>query len=351
MKETIAESRQVEEQQRLREAAERREEEERPAQEAAERRVQPNTLFCLLDRCHNSLSQAYCIQVETDATLTTLATLATQADAADPGIIYAKHIVPWLDFPQILGKQADLFSASFRDIGRDTVGNFVEKVIEALRDDERLTTTRGHREDRRTRGLDEVEEGDEEPRRDRRGVASRDDAIVQSAAQSDDPRIGGEYLDVLRDISETFRQDPQASVSTRAQLRPSTRPLKAVAVIKNRIRHLLLPQPRRATDRAAASATTARQPWEAKGHEPTETIKRPPGKTDILRDHTAPMPVSVAWSTEDLWIKHAPAGNLTVVSDTPLDRRSSHASSVVNLPEIEISHSYSCTCVVGQGIL
>ncbi|KAL3247851.1 hypothetical protein ABHI18_012282 [Aspergillus niger] len=313
MKETIAESRQVEEQQRLREAAERREEEERPAQEAAERRVQPNTLFCLLDRCHNSLSQAYCIQVETDATLTTLATLATQADAADPGIIYAKHIVPWLDFPQILGSlgKADLFSASFRDIGRDTVGNFVEKVIEALRDDERLTT----------------------------------------AAQSDDPRIGGEYLDVLRDISETFRQDPQASVSTRAQLRPSTRPLKAVAVIKNRIRHLLLPQPRRATDRAAASATTARQPWEAKGHEPTETIKRPPGKTDILRDHTAPMPVSVAWSTEDLWIKHAPAGNLTVVSDTPLDRRSSHASSVVNLPEIEISHSYSCTCVVGQGIL
>ncbi|OJZ79895.1 hypothetical protein ASPFODRAFT_54381 [Aspergillus luchuensis CBS 106.47] len=59
MEETITElRRQVEEQQRLRKAAERREEEERLAQEAAERRVQPNTRFCLLDRCHNSLSQA-----------------------------------------------------------------------------------------------------------------------------------------------------------------------------------------------------------------------------------------------------------------------------------------------------
>lgn len=37
-------------------------EEERQAREEAELRVQPNTLFRLLDRCHNSLSQA--IRVE-----------------------------------------------------------------------------------------------------------------------------------------------------------------------------------------------------------------------------------------------------------------------------------------------
>ncbi|KAI2872207.1 hypothetical protein CBS63078_10741 [Aspergillus niger] len=95
MEETIAElRRQIEEQQRLREAAERREEEERQAREDAERRVQPNTLFRLLDRCHNSLSQA--IRVEADATLT------TQGDAADPvNRLYPKHIVLWRDFPQL----------------------------------------------------------------------------------------------------------------------------------------------------------------------------------------------------------------------------------------------------------
>ncbi|KAI3053335.1 hypothetical protein CBS147353_11488 [Aspergillus niger] len=89
MEETIAKlRRQIEEQQRLREAAERREEEERQAREEAERRVQPDSLFRLLDRCHNSLSQA--IRAEADATLT------TQGDAADPvNRLYPKHIIPW----------------------------------------------------------------------------------------------------------------------------------------------------------------------------------------------------------------------------------------------------------------
>ncbi|KAJ5491580.1 hypothetical protein N7539_003147 [Penicillium diatomitis] len=86
--------RREEEERRAREEAECREEDERLAREAAERRVQPNTLFRLLDLCHNSLSQA--IQVEADATLT------TQGDAADPvNRLYPKHIVPWLDFPQL----------------------------------------------------------------------------------------------------------------------------------------------------------------------------------------------------------------------------------------------------------
>ncbi|KAG0160026.1 hypothetical protein PDIDSM_7553 [Penicillium digitatum] len=88
MEETIAElRRQLEEERQAREEAERR-------QGEAERHVQPNTLFTLLDRCHNYLSQA--IRVETDATLT------TQGDATNPvNRLYPKRIVPWLDFPQL----------------------------------------------------------------------------------------------------------------------------------------------------------------------------------------------------------------------------------------------------------
>ncbi|KAI3096453.1 hypothetical protein CBS147333_9576 [Penicillium roqueforti] len=102
MEETIAElRRQLEEERQAREEAQRREEEERQAREEAERlqgeaerRLEPNTLFRLLDRCHNSLSQA--IRVETDATLT------TQGDATDPvNRLYPKRVVPWLDFPQL----------------------------------------------------------------------------------------------------------------------------------------------------------------------------------------------------------------------------------------------------------
>jgi hypothetical protein len=162
MEETIAElRRQAKEQQRLREAAERRqeeaerrEEEERLAREAAERRVQPNTLFRLLDRYHNSLSQA--IQVEADTTLT------TQGDATDPvNRLYPKHIVPWLDFPQLQEQVWEKFDrtaaftsrplfpsdaqidyvvtniqnkpiyseASLRNFERDTVDNFVNKSL------------------------------------------------------------------------------------------------------------------------------------------------------------------------------------------------------------------------------
>ncbi|KAJ5404041.1 hypothetical protein N7509_003912 [Penicillium cosmopolitanum] len=88
MEETIAElRRQLEEERKAREEAER-------LQGEAERRLQPNTLFRLLDRCHESLSQA--IRVETDATLT------TQGDATDPvNRLYPKRIVPWPDFPQL----------------------------------------------------------------------------------------------------------------------------------------------------------------------------------------------------------------------------------------------------------
>ncbi|KAI3042158.1 hypothetical protein CBS147353_11859 [Aspergillus niger] len=185
-----------------------------------------------------------------------------------------------------------------------------------------------------------------------------------------------EYLDVLREIPETFRKDPPASnyrlsliigsltgnqigrytthalalalVVNRAHRHRSTRPLKAAAVIKNRIRHP--PQPRRAADRAAAQATTAKQPGEVKGHVPAEAINRPLGKTVLLRDHTAPLRASAAWLTENHWIGIAPTGNSTVVQDTPSDRRSSHASSIVNWPEIGNLDSNSCTCVVGQDI-
>ncbi|KAJ5142475.1 uncharacterized protein N7515_001262 [Penicillium bovifimosum] len=125
--------------------------------------MQPNTLLHLLDRCHHSLSQA--IQVEADATLT------TQGDATDPvNRLYPKHIVPWLDFPQLQEQVWEKFDrtaaftsrplfpsdaqidyvvtniqnkpiyseASLRNFEQETVDNFVEKVIKALRDDEPL---------------------------------------------------------------------------------------------------------------------------------------------------------------------------------------------------------------------
>lgn len=125
--------------------------------------MQPNTLFRLLDRCHVSLSQA--IRVETDATLT------TQGDATDPvNRLYPKRIVPWLDFPQLQEQVWEKFDrtaaftsrplfpsdtqidyvvtnvqnrpiyseASLRNFERDTVDNFVEKVIQVLRDDKPL---------------------------------------------------------------------------------------------------------------------------------------------------------------------------------------------------------------------
>jgi hypothetical protein len=177
MEETIAELRRLlEEERHAREEAEHREEEERHAREEAERRgeeerqarkeaegrLQPNTLLRLLDRCHHSLSKL--IQVETDATLT------TQGDATDPvNRLYPKQIVPWPNFPQlqehVWGKfdrtaaftsrtlfpsdtqidyvvtniQNRIYSeASLRNFERDTVDNFVEKVIKALRDDELL---------------------------------------------------------------------------------------------------------------------------------------------------------------------------------------------------------------------
>ena len=136
-------------------------EKERRAREEAERRLQPNTLLGLLDRCHDSLSQA--IRVETDATLT------TQGDATDPvNRLYPKHIVPWLDFPQLQESiwkkfnrtaaftsrplfpsdtQLDYVAtnikpiyseASLRNFERDTVDNFVEMAVNALRDNDAL---------------------------------------------------------------------------------------------------------------------------------------------------------------------------------------------------------------------
>ncbi|KAJ5993386.1 hypothetical protein N7451_009110 [Penicillium sp. IBT 35674x] len=162
--------RREEEERQARAEAERREEEERQAraeaerlQGAAEERLQPNTLLQLLDRCHNTLSRA--IRVETDATLT------TQGDATDPvNRLYPKRIVPWLDFPQLQEQVWERFDhtgiftarplfpsdtqidfvatniqnspiyseASLRNFERDTVDNFVEKIVNALRDDEHL---------------------------------------------------------------------------------------------------------------------------------------------------------------------------------------------------------------------
>lgn len=70
MQDQIAElRRQLEEEIQAREEERQAREKAELRQEEAERRLQPNTLFRLLDRCNYSLSQA--IRVETDATLTT----------------------------------------------------------------------------------------------------------------------------------------------------------------------------------------------------------------------------------------------------------------------------------------
>ncbi|GAB0138454.1 hypothetical protein EsDP_00006689 [Epichloe bromicola] len=164
MEETIAElQRQLEEVGQAREEERQAREEERQAREEAERQMQPSTLMRLLDRCHNSLSQA--IQVETNVAL------MTQGVATDPvKRLYPKHIIPWLDFPQLQEQVWEKFDrtaaftsrplfpsstqidyvatniqnrpiyseASLRNFERDTVDNFVEKALEVLGEDETL---------------------------------------------------------------------------------------------------------------------------------------------------------------------------------------------------------------------
>lgn len=116
-------------------------------------------------RQSKSISLSRAIKVETDATLN------TQGDATNPvNRLYPKRIIPWLEFPQLQEKiwkkfdrigaftsrplfpsdeQLDYVAtniqdrpiyseASLRNFERETVDNFVEKVIEALRDDETL---------------------------------------------------------------------------------------------------------------------------------------------------------------------------------------------------------------------
>ncbi|RHZ44725.1 uncharacterized protein CDV56_101514 [Aspergillus thermomutatus] len=152
-----------EEERHAREEAERRQEEAERRQEEAEQRLQPTALFHLLDRCHEYLSQE--IRVETDAALT------TQGNVTDPvNRLYPKKIIPWTDFPDLqeriwerLERAVDFTSrplfpsdtqldyvatnirdrpiyseATLRNFERDTVDNFVEKIIEALQDDETL---------------------------------------------------------------------------------------------------------------------------------------------------------------------------------------------------------------------
>lgn len=152
MDETVAElRRQLEEERRAREEAER-------LQGEAERWLQPNQIpyFAFLIAAMN-LSQA--IRVETDATLT------TQGGATDPvNRLYPKRIVPWPDFPQLRQQvwskldrtaaftsrplfpsdtQIDYVATNIQNspiysetllqnFERDTVDNFVEKVINAL---------------------------------------------------------------------------------------------------------------------------------------------------------------------------------------------------------------------------
>ncbi|GCB24365.1 hypothetical protein AAWM_07250 [Aspergillus awamori] len=116
--------------------------------------------------------------------------------------------------------------ASLRNFERDTVDNFVEKVIEALKDDERLhhefgiqgrvtfhnranpseTSLENSLEQLnlkdartpqhwRTLGKEEAEESEEQPRRDRRGMALCEDAIgAPTTSACTLWRINGKYV-------------------------------------------------------------------------------------------------------------------------------------------------------------
>ncbi|KAI2789392.1 hypothetical protein POX_d04880 [Penicillium oxalicum] len=146
-----------------REEAERRAERERKAREEAERPSQPNTLWGLLHRCHESLSHAF--RVETDEKL------LTRGPTTEPvNRLYPKRIARWVDFPQLQEQvwtkfdSADAFTSrplfssdtaisqvaldikaesiyselSLRNFERVAVENFVKSVIQALRSDELL---------------------------------------------------------------------------------------------------------------------------------------------------------------------------------------------------------------------
>ncbi|KAL3257860.1 hypothetical protein ABHI18_006492, partial [Aspergillus niger] len=134
-----------------------------------------------------------------------------------------------------------------------------------------------------------------------------------------------EYLDVLREIPETLRKEAPASDYRPSHWKPDRK------IHKTRARARARCQPGASTPKhsstecsgsdqeshspsaAAASRirssrgqgnhTTANQPGKVKGHELAETINRPLGKTDLLRDHTAPWPASAAWPTENHWIR------------------------------------------------
>ncbi|EPS32971.1 hypothetical protein PDE_07932 [Penicillium oxalicum 114-2] len=175
MEDTIAElRRQLEEERKAREEAERRAERDREAREEAEHRAererkareeaerpsQPNTLWGLLHRCHESLSQAF--RVETDEKL------LTRGPTTEPvNRLYPKRIARWVDFPQLQEQvwtkfdSADAFTSRplfysnfgvecvakniqdmpmyseelLQDFERVTVDRFVRSVIEALQND------------------------------------------------------------------------------------------------------------------------------------------------------------------------------------------------------------------------
>jgi hypothetical protein len=151
-----------EEEQRLREEEQQRRKEAEKYQEEAKQQLEPNSLFGLLDTCHN-LSQA--LRVETNATLTTQGGTTNTENRRFPRLLR-----PWSNFPTLQEKvwdklngdptftSARLFPSnhqlqfvqkkiehekvysenSLRSFQRDTVDTFVGEILEALTKNENL---------------------------------------------------------------------------------------------------------------------------------------------------------------------------------------------------------------------
>lgn len=154
---------QLEEAEQHEKEAKQREKEATRHQEEAEQHLEQNSLYRLLEGCHNLLSQS--IQIETNVTLT------TQGDTMNPANrLFPKRILPWIDFPRLQENIWDKLNSeptfttqclypsnnqleyvhgnvsnkqiysedSLRNFERDTVDNFVQAIIDVLTRDESL---------------------------------------------------------------------------------------------------------------------------------------------------------------------------------------------------------------------
>ncbi|PYI07075.1 hypothetical protein BO78DRAFT_367384 [Aspergillus sclerotiicarbonarius CBS 121057] len=160
--ETAQLERQLEEARKLREEAERQADEAKRRADEAEQRIQPNSLFGLLEGCH-TLSQA--IQVKSNARLTTYGDYTNPTNRllphhvrlwedfprlqeevwekinSDPSFPFERHFASnhYLTYPLRFGPWT-YSSAPLQEFQQDIVDHFVSRIISALRKNEALSS-------------------------------------------------------------------------------------------------------------------------------------------------------------------------------------------------------------------